>query len=114
MKKNRCGKLATSVLLQHDNPRLHTGDETADAIAQPGFETITHPRCSLELAPSDYWLSEALKRHLAKGRYDDLNQLDAAVKERPEGVPKDFFVNGIENLPMLRDRCIQSYGDYFE
>ena len=51
MKENRRGKLARSVLLEHDNARLHTNDETAGAIAQPGFEIIPHPRCSLDLAP---------------------------------------------------------------
>ena len=84
-------RLTSLVVLQHDNARCYTGEETAVFISQFGFDIMARPPYSSDLAQSDYWLFAPLKRRLSKGRNEDLNLLDAAVKDRSQGVPKDFF-----------------------
>ena len=50
--------------LQHDNARPCASAATFDAIDSIGFEDAPHPPYSPDLAPSDFGLFGALKKHL--------------------------------------------------
>ena len=64
--KNKRGKLSSSVLLQHDNARPHTSEKAVADIASLGFQIMTHPPYSPDIAPGDFWLFAPLKTHIAK------------------------------------------------
>ena len=50
------------VLLQQDNARVHTCKVAMDAVERNGYELITHPAYSPDLAPSDFFLCQTWKR----------------------------------------------------
>ena len=60
---NKCrGKLSAGVLLLHDNaPKQKSGTSQA-AIRKCGFVELNHPPYSPDLAPSDTFSSETLKK----------------------------------------------------
>jgi histone-lysine N-methyltransferase SETMAR len=43
------------VILQHDNTRPHTASLTLQIIQKNGWELLSHPSYSPDLAPSDYY-----------------------------------------------------------
>ena len=47
------GKLSKGVLLQQDNPRVHTCKVAMDVVERNGYELIPHPAYSPDQAPSD-------------------------------------------------------------
>jgi hypothetical protein len=52
------------MLLQHHNARCHTSTAATAVIKSVGIEVILHPLYILDLAPSDFWLLAALRKHL--------------------------------------------------
>ena len=49
-------KLSKDVLLQQDNPRVHTCKVAMDVVEGNRYELIPHPAFSPDLAPSDFFL----------------------------------------------------------
>ena len=58
--EKRRGKLSKGVLLQQDNAIVHTCKVAMDAVEQNGYELISHPAFSPDLATSSY--SQTWKR----------------------------------------------------
>ena len=56
IKEKRRGKLSLGVLLHQDNASAHISAVAMAAIRECGFELLSQPPYSLDLAPSDYWL----------------------------------------------------------
>jgi hypothetical protein len=56
-------------ILQHDNARPHTSAATSAAVDSIEFEVVPHPPYSPDLAPSDFWLFGALKKHIKGNRF---------------------------------------------
>jgi transposase len=56
IQNKRHGKLTSSVVLLHDNVRLHTAARTQTLLEQFNWELFDHPPYSPDLAPSDYHL----------------------------------------------------------
>jgi histone-lysine N-methyltransferase SETMAR len=69
IRRKRPGKLAREVLLRHDNARPHTARATQGRFQELQWEILEHPPYSPDLAPSDYHLIGALKRHLGSKRF---------------------------------------------
>ena len=62
IREKRRGKLSKCVLLQQDNARVHTCKVAMDAVERNGYELISHPAYSPDLAPSDFFLFPNLKK----------------------------------------------------
>ena len=56
VRRKRRGRLTEGVILQHDNATPHTVNITKDWLRKYGWEVLTHPPHSPDLAPSDYHL----------------------------------------------------------
>jgi hypothetical protein len=54
------------LFFQCDNTRLHTNAATSVAIEGIGFEVVSNPRCSLDLALPGFWLFACLKKHMTE------------------------------------------------
>ena len=59
----------------HDNTRPYTGHTTTNLLAQFGWDILTHPTYSSDLAPSDFHLFAELKSHLTGTHFQTDDEL---------------------------------------
>ena len=64
IKEIQRGKLSHGVLLRQDNAPAHTSAVAMAAIRECGFELLSQPPYSPDLAPSDYHVFRSLKDSL--------------------------------------------------
>ena len=114
IKKERRGKWSKRVLLHHDNAPAHTSRETKAAISKLGFEFLPHPPYSPDLAPSDFWLFSKMKEPLRGRHWTSLSAMASAIIQWEKVTPKEWFAQGICNMPVRWERCVEMRGDYFE
>lgn len=110
----RRGMLTKGVSILHDNARPHVARATADLLNQFGWDIITHPPYSPDLAPCDYHLFTHLKEHLGGMRFDDDDEVKDEVKRYLNDMAASFYDTGILKLPQRLEKCIERNGDYVE
>uniref|UniRef100_A0A7I4YP87 Transposase n=1 Tax=Haemonchus contortus TaxID=6289 RepID=A0A7I4YP87_HAECO len=98
--------------LLHDNARPHVVTMTRQKIQELGWEVLPHPPYSPDLAPSDYHLFRALKRHLRDKTFDNQEQLKLEVGNFFSTQSADFWRSGIDKLPVKWMKVIDNNGDY--
>ena len=106
--------LRKGVCLHQDNARPHTARATADLISKFGWGTVTHPPYSPDLAPSDYHLFTALKKHLGGTHFKTQEELKDAVSTYLRGAAGEFYDLGIKKMITRMQKCIDLNGDYVE
>ena len=105
-----CG---AGLCLLHDNARPHVARQTIALLNQFGWDIITHPPYSPDLAPCDYHLFPKLKEHLARRRFSDDDEVKLAV-QRFLDMAASWYDMGIQKLPLRLQNCIDRNGDYVE
>ena len=98
IKEKRRGKLSRKMLLLHDNALVHTAAISLTVIKECGFQLLPHPPYSPDLAPSDFFLFQQLKKHLRGSHYDDDDDVKDAVQAWFAGCENTFFSEGIRRL----------------
>jgi histone-lysine N-methyltransferase SETMAR len=68
IQNRRRGMLTKGVCLLHDNARPHVARDTKALLEKFGWDVISHPPYSPDLAPSDYHLFLNSKKHLGGKR----------------------------------------------
>jgi len=63
-----------------------------------GFEQLSHPPYSPELAPNDFYLFRYLKKHLRGTRFFDGYELKQATESYLDDMPQEFYLTGIKEL----------------
>ncbi|XGW27284.1 hypothetical protein V3C99_007694 [Haemonchus contortus] len=96
----------------HDNARPHVATMTRQKIQQLGWEVLPHPPYSPDLAPSDYHLFRALKRHLRDKNFDNQEQHKMEVGNFFSTQSADSWISGIDKLPVKWMKVIGNNGDY--
>lgn len=114
IQNKRRGMLTKGVLLLHDNARPHNSQKTRDLIDSFGWEVLDHAPYSPDLAPSDFHLFRYLKHHLGGQRFNDDNEVKAAVNSWLSEQAAEFFEEGIKNLVVRCDKCLNKQGNYIE
>ena len=114
IKEKRRGKLRTGVLFHQDNAPAHKAEVAMAAIREAGFELLEHPPYSPDLAPSDFYLFPRLKEQLRGRKFEDNDEVMAAVEAFFESCDQDFFSKGIRALEKRWTKCIELSGDYVE
>ncbi|GFV71465.1 mariner Mos1 transposase [Trichonephila clavipes] len=66
IQNKRRGMLTKGVRFHHDNARPHTANRTTALVERFGWEMVSHPPYSPDLAPSDFHLFPELKKTLAE------------------------------------------------
>ena len=87
------------VFMLHDNARPHTAKLTRLKMIELGWEVLTHPPYSPDLAPSDYHLFRSLQNHLREKRFDDREALEVDLVNFFASKPAAFYKQGIHSLP---------------
>ena len=110
----RRGRLqrGVSLIFHQDNAPPHGAHQTAQKIAEMGWEVFTHPPYSPDLAPSDFHLFGPLKESLGGIKF----QNDDAIKQHAlkflHSTDKDFYAAGFTRLVDRWECCIELHGDY--
>ena len=102
----------TTVHLLHDNARPHVASSTKKKLAELGWLTVPHPPYSPDLAPSDYHLFRPLKHFLQGKTFTKYEDLKTAVTNFFASQTKEFWANGIDELPVRWGKVIDNDGNY--
>jgi histone-lysine N-methyltransferase SETMAR len=114
IKKKRRGMITSIPLLLHDNAPAHTSKVARAALAECGFECLSHPPYSPDLAPSDFHLFPNLKKHLRGKRFSNNEELKLETEQWLSDQNEDFYSLGVEKLRERYHSCIAKQGSYVE
>ena len=102
------------LLLHHDNASSHKALKTRKFIEETGFEELSHPPYSPDLAPCDFWLFPRIKKKL-KGRvFSSNDEVRSALSEALEDIRENEFAEAFDSWFCRMDKCIKAGGEYFE
>ncbi|KZC11472.1 Histone-lysine N-methyltransferase SETMAR [Dufourea novaeangliae] len=113
-RNRRRGMLSKGVSIFHDNARPHVACTTVALLQQFGWDIVTHPPYSPDLAPSDYHLFPKLKEHLAGTRFNNDDEVKDEVQRFLNGMAASWYDMGIQKLLQRLQKCIDRNGDYVE
>lgn len=115
LRQNSLRKLFRSgVILQQDNARPHVALRTLEKIKELGWERLIHPAYSPDASPSDYYLFRSLQHSLSGKRFANINEIKMHLSAYFDSKPTEFYRQGIEKLPLIWQKIIDSNGDYFD
>ena len=106
--------MTRGVLLSQDIAPAHTSQVAIAAATDCGFEVLTHPPYSSDMAPSHFYLFPTLKSNLRGTQFGSNEGVIATVNEYLEDQEKDFYLEGISKLEQRWTKCIALKGDYIE
>ena len=75
---------------------------------------LGHPPYSSDLALNDFHLFLHLKKHLARKKFDDDDEVQEEVMTQFKGQAADFYGSGIQKLVPRLNKCLDNAGDYVE
>ena len=114
IQNKRRGMLSATILLLHDNARLHAAAQTQDLITSFMWEQKDHSPYSPDLTPSDFHLFLYLKKFLGGKRFDHDDDLKDAVQKWLTLQAAAFCEQGIQKLVPRYDKCLDNGGEYVE
>ena len=114
IKEKRSGELTRGILFHQDNVPAHTSVVAMATNHVCGFELVSHPPYSPDLAPSDFYLFPQMKKALAGRHFASDDDVIAAVEEFLESQTKEFFYTGIKALQHRWSKCSVLEGNYVE
>jgi len=85
------------VVLLHDIAPVHEAKKVQTAIAECGFQEMSHP--PYDLAPRDFFLFRHLKKHLRGRRFSSDTDIQVDVTSWLEGQDSSFCLAGMSSLP---------------
>lgn len=100
------------VILQQDNARPHTAKLTQQKIREFGWDVLSHPPYSPDIAPSDYHLFRSMQHFLAGKKFENQNAIGDAMIEFFNSKDETFYKNGIQNLVSRWQQVIEADGEY--
>jgi hypothetical protein len=101
------------VRFHQDNARPHIASVTTDLINKFGWDTVTHPPYSPDIAPCDYHLFLELKKHLGRTHFRTREELKD-VFSYLRGAAGEFYDSGIKKMVHRMQKWIDLNGDYVE
>ncbi|CAK9810904.1 Histone-lysine N-methyltransferase SETMAR [Anthophora plagiata] len=110
----RRGMLSKGVRILHDNARPHVARTTVALLQQFGWDIITHPPYSPDLAPSDYHLFPKLNEHLAGTHISNNDEVKDEVQRFFIAMAASWYDMGIQKLLQRLQKCMDTKGDYVE
>ncbi|GFT98876.1 histone-lysine N-methyltransferase SETMAR [Trichonephila clavipes] len=114
IQNKRRGMLTKGVRFHHDNARPHTANRTTALVERFGWEMVSHPPYSPDLAPSDFHLFPELKKNLGGTQFQTDEEVQNAVVNFLHGQAAEFYHSGLKKWVPRMQKCIQRNGDYVE
>lgn len=102
----------TNIKLLHDNAKPHTAQTTLEYLERKKVTPIAHPPYSPDLAPSDFWLFDHIKRHLDDE--PDAQSLKKSITSILKNTPSSEFLKTFYKWKQRLQLCIDNNGEYFE
>jgi len=101
------------VLLHQDNAPAHTSAMAMAVIRECGFELLSQPPYSPDLAPSDYHVFQSLKDSLRGQRFGCDEEVIHMINDWFELQDKQFFVDGVNSLAHRWDKRVVLEGGLY-
>ncbi|CAK9796605.1 Histone-lysine N-methyltransferase SETMAR [Anthophora quadrimaculata] len=100
------------VVFHQDNARPHTSLTTRQKLRELGWEVLSHPPYSPDLAPSDYHLFKFLQNFLDGTKLASREACENELVQFFTNRDEDFFNRGIMKLPSKWTKVIERNGAY--
>lgn len=114
IKNKRPGMLTKGVNFHHDNARPHTANKTTELLRKFGWEIVEHPPYSPDIAPSDYHMFPALKKHLGGKKFASDEEVQAEVNAWLRGADGQWYEEGVQKFIVRMQKVVEKNGDYIE
>ena len=114
LQKKRPDVPLESFILHQDNASPHTAASTQLEIDLLGFEKISHPPYSPDLAPFDFAIFPSIKKQLKGYRFRSLHDLQVATTNIVSQYDQEWYRDVYKQWIYRHKRCIQHNGEYFE
>ena len=101
-----------NIILHHDKARPHAALGTRQKIAEVGWEILSHPPYSPDIASSDYHLFLSLQNFLTGKKFKNEEDVERALVQFFASKDETFFKNGIYKLPPRWQQIINNNGNY--
>ena len=101
-----------NIKLLHDNARPHIHKNVKNYIKTQGITLIEHPPYSPDLAPSDFWLFDEIKRRLPE-QVEESN-LKRVITAILKSIPRNQYLKTFHKYIERMRLCVTAEGDYFE
>uniref|UniRef100_A0A182RXW6 Histone-lysine N-methyltransferase SETMAR n=2 Tax=Anopheles funestus TaxID=62324 RepID=A0A182RXW6_ANOFN len=102
------------VKFHHDNARPHTANVTLDLLKKFGWDIIDHPPYSNDVAPSDYHMFPALKKHLGGKKFESDAEVQKEVNTWLREADGEWYSAGIDKFIVRMRKVLEKNGDYVE
>ena len=99
------------VIFQHDNANLYTSLVTRKLL-KLGWDVLSHPPNSPDLAPSDYHLFHSMQNSLNSTIFSDADDVKSHLIQFFGGKDQKFYEDGIMTLPERWQKVIDKNGQY--
>ena len=106
------GLKRSKIYFQHDNARPHAAAKVSLKLNRLGWNLLSHPPYSPDLAPSDYHLFRSLSNDLRDKQFVNEDDLKEYLQEFFYSKSEGFYARGIHDLPRRWREVIDSNGEY--
>jgi len=112
LKKQRPTLGTKNIKFHHDNARPHIHSSVITFLESNQFIIMDHPPYSPDLAPSDFWLFDYIKKRLTD--HPNENSLAAQITEIVNSISQDEYLKTFHKWIERMELCVKYKGDYFE
>lgn len=98
------------IVFHHDNARPHTEIVTQQKLNALGWEVLSHPPYSPDIAPSDYYLFRSLQNYLTGKKFKSFGSVSKAVADYFNSKNENFYKTGIYRLPERWQQVVTNNG----
>jgi histone-lysine N-methyltransferase SETMAR len=114
LKERRPRLQRKKVLFHHDNAPAHSSRVATGKLIELGFELVSNPPYSPDLAFFDFFLFPNLKKSLAGKRFGSNEEVIDATEAYFASLDKSYFLDSLKRLEQRLQTCIELRGDYIE
>ena len=114
LRKKRPGVNLSDIVLHQDNAPPHTAIHTQLEIDMIGFQRLSHPPYSPDLAPMDFHVFPTVKSHLRGTHFNSGDQLMKETQRVVSSFDKDFYAEIFNKWIARHRKCVRTGGDYIE